>query len=262
MSWVRIKALVLQELFVTRHSVEILIDIFVFPLMSIVVFGFLSLFLSGTLRQPVAYTLLTGILLWEIVTVLEYSVTVGSLWNIWSKNLTNIFITPISMIEYMISQTLSGILKSITIFCIGSLLSIWLFHFNIYTVGVLNLLLYIVNLMIFAFSLGLVILGLIFRYGTSIQAFAWGIPPLLQPLTAVFYPVSVLPQPLQRVAWAFPPTYIFEAARINIVNPQIQWNLIGTSFGINIIFVIFSCWYFSLMFRKSKASGQFARLDG
>jgi ABC-2 type transport system permease protein len=239
----------------------VIFDILIFPIMSIIVFGFLALFLSGSVENNIAYALLTGMLLWEIIFIVQYSVSVGSLWNIWSDNLTNIFIAPISLIEYIFAQSLSGILKAIIIFLPASILSLAIFHFNIYQIGIVNLLLYGVNLAIFALSMGTIILGLIFRYGTRIQAFAWGLLPIFQPLTAAFYPVSVLPAPLQIIAWLLPPTYIFEAARANLVSPSVQWRLIGLSFIENIVYFIVAVWLFNILFRSSKNTGQFARLE-
>jgi ABC-2 type transport system permease protein len=261
MSINRIKGLMLQELFISLRSLEVIFDFLIFPIMSIIVFGFLALFLSGSGQNNIANSLLTGMLLWEIIFIIQYSVSVESLWNIWSDNLSNMFIAPISLFEYIFAQSLSGILKAIIIFIPASFLSYAIFHFNIYQLGAVNLLLYFVNLTLFSLSMGLVILGLIFRYGTRIQSFAWGILPILQPLTAAFYPVSVLPGWLQTVAWLLPPTYIFEAARASLSCPCVQWRLIGISFVENIIYFIMAIWLFNLLFRNSKKTGQFAKLE-
>jgi ABC-2 type transport system permease protein len=153
-------------------------------------------------------------------------------------------------------------LKALCVFIPTSLLSIPIFHFSIYTLGAGNLLLFFFSLMMFAVSLGLIILGLIFRFGTRIQAFAWGLLPIFQPFTAVFYPVSVLPEFLRPLAYALPPTYIFEAIRTSLVKPSIQWELIGMSFIGNLVYFSFALWFFNFMFNKSKEKGQFARLEG
>lgn len=261
MSIDRIKGLMLQELYISLHSNEVIFDILVFPIMSVIVFGFLALFLSGSVQNNIAYSLLMGMLLWEIIFLIQYSVSVGSLWNIWSDNITNMFVAPISLFEYIFAQSLSGILKAIVVFIFASLLSAVIFHFNIYQIGISNLLLYFVNLMLFSLSMGIIILGLIFRYGTRIQAFAWGLLPVFQPLTAAFYPVSVLPLPLQKIAWLLPPTSIFEAARANLLNPAVQWHLVGISFIENIIYFIVAIWLFNVLFRNSKKTGQFAKLE-
>lgn len=259
MSFNRVKAVLYQEFYITRRSVEIIMDIIFFPAMSIILFGFLSTYLSGAANSFVGHSVLMGMLLWGIVFIAQYTVSIGSLWNIWSRNLSNMFISPLNIKEYVFAHALSGSIKALLMFLITSVISIFVFRFNIFQLGVVNLFLFYINLIIFAFSIGLAILGLIFSFGTRIQAFAWGLLPMFQPLTAALYPVSVLPSPLKEISYIFPPTYIFEAARESLASRTTNWNLIATAFGINIIYLIFGILFFRLMFKKSRESGQFAR---
>src|SRR5579859_7455580 len=128
MSLTRIKAVLLQEYFITLHSYEVIFDVFVFSLVSLLLFGFLSLYLAGAQKPLVAQYLLLGMLLWEIVRITQYSISIGSMWNIWSRNLSNIFIAPISVPEYLCAHTLSGIIKAVIVFFINSLTTIFVFH--------------------------------------------------------------------------------------------------------------------------------------
>ena len=41
---------------------------------------------------------------------------------------------------------------------------------------------------------------------------------LFLPLTCVYYPVAVLPDFLQHVAWMLPPTYVFEGMRALLID--------------------------------------------
>lgn len=262
MSFRRIKGVFLQELFHSKRALEVIMDLFFFPLMSIVVFGFLSTYLSGGTNKLVGHYVLMGMLLWQIIFITQYSVTVGSLWNIWSRNLSNMFVTPLRVPEYIFAHTLSGVVKATIVFLITSVLSIFVFHFNIFSLGFTDLLIFFVSFIFFAFSTGIIILGLIFRFGNRISALAWGLLPMFQPLTAAFYPVKVLPGILQAVASILPPTYIFEAARASLVSSHLNWNLILISFGENILYFLFAVWFFIFMFNKSKETGQFARNEG
>ena len=116
-----------------------------------------------------------------------------------------------------------------------------------------------INFTFFAFSIGTAILGLIFRYGTRIQALAWGLIPVFQPLSGAFYPLDVLPLPLQWIAYLFPPTFTFEAARYSLVHHTIHWQLFGISLAENILYGIVCMLFFGRMFKKSLDTGQFAR---
>jgi ABC-2 type transport system permease protein len=259
MSFRRIYAIVLQEIFITSRSMEIIFDIFIYSLISLFLFGFLSLYLVGTQNTLAAKFLLLGMLLWDIIRIIQYSLCMGSLLNVWARNLCNMFIAPLRVSEYLLAHTFSGIVKAILVFVLDAVIATAIFHFNIYQIGPLDLLIFFINLSIFAFLTGVVILGLIFRYGMRIQAFAWGLVPILQPLTAALFPVKVLPTPLQAIAYLFPCTYIFEAARYRLVRGNSDWYAINIAFFLNVLYLLLSLLFFSIMFRNAKNSGQFAR---
>jgi ABC-2 type transport system permease protein len=111
----------------------------------------------------------------------------------------------------------------------------------------------------FAYSIGLLILGIIFRLGTRIQALAWGLVLIFQPLTAAYYPLSVMPPALQGIARLFPPTYVFEAARAGLESPDIRWTDIGIATAENVVYFGLALWFFNYMYRRSRQTGQFAR---
>ena len=48
---------------------------------------------------------------------------------------------------------------------------------------------------------------------------------LIMPLICVYYPVSVLPDWLQVIAWALPPTYVFEGMRALILEQLFRADL-------------------------------------
>lgn len=258
----KIVAILKQEVYITKHSLEVIVDLGFFPLINFIVFGFVSIWLAGTEHKVNAYYLLIGTLLWNIVYINQYSIAVGSLWNIWSHNLGNLFVAPLKIEEYLFAHMLSGIIKTATVLMLTSIMSVLIFHFNILTIGFVNLLLYFLNLTLFAWTLGLIVLGFIFRFGTRIQALAWSIAYLFQPLTAAFYPVKILPPFLQSISYLIPATYIFEAARVNLFDTSTQWNLIGKAVVLNFVYMLIAIFIFRLMFRQSRETGQFARNDG
>ncbi len=261
MSLARIKAILLQELYITKHSLEVSMDIFFFPAINIIVFGFISRFLSGNNSGTNDY-LLMGIILWQIIYITQYSISVGSLWNVWSRNLSNMFISPISISEYLSAYILSGIIKAFLTFILFSLIAFIIFSFNILDMGSTNIFLSFISLVLFGCSTGIAILGAIFRFGTRIQSLAWGLIFLFQPLTAAFFPLSVLPDWLQKIALLFPPTFVFEAARFGIKTGAVNYRLYTFSFMENTIYIIVALIFFNYMFKKAKDTGQFARNEG
>ena len=254
--------MLVQEFFITKRSLEVIVDLFFFSTITIVVFGFVSLFLTGSINGAPAHYLILGLLLWEVIRVNQYSITVGALWNIWSRNLSNMFVSPLNAREYVLALMISATAKSALVFLIVSTLAAAAFGFNILSLGAGNVLLFFVNLNIFSWSIGLLLLGVVFVFGTRIQALAWSMIFLFQPLSASFFPVEVLPSFVKPVAYLIPTTYVFEAARGALENPGINWGSFGISFGLNMIYFLISAVAFRAMFARSKETGQFASNEG
>lgn len=259
-TWQRLSGLILQELYVTRHRLEILVDTVFYPLINVILFGYITHFI-GTGGELDGQIFIVGVLLWQIMVVMQYNLTVSTMWSIWSHNLTNLFIAPISIREYLTAGVISAAARTLGIAAVLALGSWWVFDFNLLSLGIANVSFFTLNLIIFAAALGIALLGVIFRYGTRVQAVSWGAIYILQPLTAAFFPVAVLPGFLQAVAYALPPTYVFEAAREALVNPAVNWRYTFIAFGLNLVYTTISLVLFAYFFKKSKESGQFARND-
>jgi len=262
MNFKRIYAIIIAELFHTRRSLEVIIDIFFFALISIVAFGFISKYLIGEGNPIAARGLIVGLIFWEVIRTAQYSISVGALWQIWSRNLSNIFITPVSLPEYLIAYAMVACIKSSIVLAILAVISQLWFGFGLLSLGSLNLVSFFINLMFFSFSTGVFILAAIFRYGTRIQSLAWGIVFIFQPLSAAFFPVSVLPPYLQKIAYLLPSTYVFEGARHALKDPLFSTNYFIIPLILNSIYTILAILFFLHMFAASKDTGQFAKNEG
>jgi ABC-2 type transport system permease protein len=255
----RVRAVLLQETFITARSVEVMVDLPLWTLMSVIVFGFVTRFLASVMNPTFAQYLYLGTLMWEIMRIAQYSMTLGALWNVWSRNFSNMFIAPLSMLEFVLAQMLSAVIKAMVLFGAAALIAALAFDFNVFAMGPWTLALGFANLVWFGYTTGLFILGIILRVGTRIQALAWGLVLVFQPLTAAFYPLSVMPPVLQTVARAFPPTYVFEAARAGLSAPEVHWDWFGIAVLENLVYFTAATWFFRYMYRRSRETGQFAR---
>ncbi len=254
----RIQGVLLQEYYITKRSLEVIMDLFFFSIVNIVAFGFVSRFLFSGNNTLAGEYLLSGLIFWEVIRVNQYSMSVGALWNVWSKNLSNMFISPMSLTEYFVAHMLSGIVKSLLIFFIVSVVSVLFFDFNISKIGYPTLVASFLNLTIFSWAVGIIILGMIFRYGTRIQALAWGLVFLFQPLTAALFPLRILPDFMKIIAYFFPSTYVFEAIRNSLTTSSFDLQFQAFAFLENIFYFGLSLWVFNLLFERSKETGQFA----
>jgi len=112
-------------------------------------------------------------------------------------------------------------------------LAIWFFGFNLWALG-LALAAFFANLMLTGWAVGIFVSGLVLRNGLGAETFAWSIMFLFLPLTCVYYPVAVLPEWLQAIAWSLPPTYVFEGMRALLIDHTFRADLMIQAFALNI----------------------------
>lgn len=258
----RIKALFLQEYYISRGSLDLFFDFLIGPTLGLIVLGFEYLFFSEKLGKDTASYLIIGQILWQVIWISQYVIGYNSNVNMWSRNLTNLYITPLSTMEYIIAQLIAGSIKSLLVFLELSTLAYLFFHFSILNLGFINLILFFINLTMFGWAMGLIILGIVYKIGSRMQAITWGAIWIFQPFMAVFYPVNTMPELMQKIATIMPTSHVFEAARNAIGNGKVDWYNFLFPLWENLIFLTIAIWFFHYMFRKSRESGQFARNEG
>jgi ABC-2 type transport system permease protein len=258
----RIKALIIRQLYLYPRSFPRLMDVFFWPVLELLVWGFLSVYLEKLNLNSVniASILLGALIFWELLNRSQNAVTIAFLEDVWEKNLLNLFVTPMKTIEFMVSTIVLGLVRIITQGVILGFVAYILYSFNIFQFGLYTLP-FIVSLLIFGWILGLFVVAIILRYGTTAQVLAFGIIFLVQPFSAVFYPVSALPQVLQWVAYIIPSTYVFEGMRSVIATGSLPLSTLLISFALNAVYFALVSWFFYWMFRKVKERGLLLKLD-
>jgi ABC-2 type transport system permease protein len=258
----RINALLIRHIYLYKRSVPRLMDIFFWPVMTLFLWGFISRYLeqSNLTGINVVTVLLGAVILWEVLSESQHSISVAFLEEVWEKNLINIFVTPLKVSEFVISTALLGALRVIFVTIVLSIIALIAYAFNIFDLG-FYIIPFAFNLILFGWVLGLFITAIILRFGTSAQVLAFGLMFLVQPFTAVFYPVSVLPTLAQYISLLMPSTHVFEGMR-EVVNTGIfssEYFFIGLV--LNIIYLSLAVWYFNKMFLRIKKEGKLMKLD-
>lgn len=237
---------------------ETWIDLLWFTIINLFLFGFLAKVLGGSDPQ-ISQMLIVGFLLWEVVRIGQYCITVSVMWEVWSKSLHTLFVSPLNMKELMAGFMLSGFLKTLGVVVLMSVLAVIGFNLPLEIIG-WAFIPYFIILLFFSFAAGVFITGLILRYSTDIQSLAWGLIYLLQPISAVFYPTSVLPESIRWVAYLSPITYVMESARGQMAGQSLNWSHLGIGFALTVGYFLLSAWFTSRMFYWSRKTGAFARL--
>jgi len=194
----RINAIIIRHLYLYKRSFPRLMDIFYWPIMDLLVWGFFSAYLAGTNLNEfnVVSVLLGALIFWNLLSQSQKAVSLSFLEEVWEKNLLNIFVTPLRISEFLIATSILALIRIVLIVIVMGVLALFLYQFNIFQFG-LYLIPFLANLLIFGSILGIFIMGILLRYGQQAQILAFGFIFLIQPFSAVFYPVSALPSFLQ-----------------------------------------------------------------
>ena len=252
----RILGVVVRQIFLYRRSFSRILDLFYWPTMDILLWGFLTLYLErGTLHLPRFVSFFLGaLILWHILYRSQIAVSVSFLEDIWSRNLLNLMVAPLTLTEYMLGLITVSLIKVSLAFTIMALLASLFYGFNIFKLGI-SFLPFVVNLLALGWAIGFVTIGLIFRFGQEAEILAWALAFVFLPLSAVFYPLSVLPPFIQKLAWLTPSAHVFEGMRAVITTGTIPWPHLLWAGGLNLAYISFGTWFMRRQYEYARAKG-------
>lgn len=230
-------------------------EIFYWPLIDLMIWGFISTYLAsleGTLPKFLGF-IIGALILWDILFRSQQGLTISFLEDMWSRNLLNLFVSPLSVLEYICSLLVVSIIK--LFFSAGMMIMLaWLLYsYNIFELGIYIVPLAI-NLIIMGWAIGIITTGIILRYGQEAEVLAWGIAFLFQPFSAVFYPVDILPPVVQTITKFVPSAHVFEGMRHVISAGTFPMDHFIWAVALNIVYlalaILFFCWNFKAVKRE------------
>ena len=252
----RIAAMVLRYWYLLRASWPRLLDLMYWPTVQMLMWGFLQLYLqqhSGFFAQA-AGTFIGAVLLWDILFRGQLGFSISFLEEMYARNLGNLMMSPLRTSELVISLMIVSIIRLLIGMIPVSLLAMAFFGFNLWGLG-LALAVFFVNLILTSWAVGLIVAGLLLRNGLGAETLAWTIMFLFLPLTCVYYPVAVLPEWLQWIAWSLPPTYVFEGMRALLIDQVFRADLMIEAFALNAVWFGVAVVAFLALLRSARRHG-------
>tara|TARA_E500000178_G_scaffold300488_1_gene308757 strand:+ start:628 stop:1188 length:561 start_codon:yes stop_codon:yes gene_type:complete len=174
--------------------------------------------------------------------------------EIWSRNFTNLFISPIKISEIIAALTVTAIFRTLIGMVPAALIAIPLFGVSIFSIGP-ALIFLLISLYIFGISLGLLVTAGLIRFGPSFENIAWASLFFLAPLGCIYYPVEILPDWLQVVANCLPLVHLFEEVRNILVNNSVNYMPISKGFIISLIYFALSVVIFYFAYFGARVRG-------
>ncbi|PPD43467.1 MAG: ABC transporter [Methylocystis sp.] len=263
-SFRRLYAMMLRYTYVLRSSGFRLLEIIYWPVIQLFTWGFLQTYLmkaqlatgAAAVSGPrfAAGVLVGGVLFLDILLRAQQGFSFSFLEEMWSRNMANLLMSPLRMSEFAVAlMTMSFVRLAIATVPV-SIVAIYVFDFNMWSLGLATGAFFAL-LLIFAWCVGLFICGLLLRYGMGAESLVWALMFAIQPLGAVFYPVSVLPGWLQVVSWSLPPTYVFEGLRGVVLDHVVRWDLLAQGFVLDLVLFTLAAFWFSRLLKSARVAG-------
>ena len=256
MNWNKIYALSLRHIYLIKGSFPRILDLIYWPTIQIFLWGFISKFftLSSSYYENTVGIILSAAILYDFLFRSSISYNMMFLEEIWSRNFTNLFIAPIKISEIIAALTLTAILRTLIGLVPAALLAIPFFGVSIFKIGT-PLIFLLVTLYIFGVTLGLLVTAGLVRFGPSFENIAWASLFFLAPLGCIYYPIEILPEVFQKIAYLLPLVYIFEEARNILINQTVDIQNIYYAFLWNGVYFVLSIVLFYYSFNVAKNKG-------
>lgn len=257
----RITAIVFRHLYLYRRSLPRIMEIFYWPFLDLIIWGFITLYLARFQTQVPGFVtfFLGALILWDVLFRSQQGITISFLEELWSRNLMNLFASPLKPSEFLAATMVMSIFKVVCVSLVMGLCA-WLFYdYSILIVG-LWLFPFVLNLVVTGWIIGVFTTSLIMRFGQEAEVLAWSMVFLFQPISCVFYPMDVLPTWLKPVAWANPAAHVFEGMRGVLSQAGQPLEHLGWAFGLNLLFLAAMIAWFHRTFAYCRDQGLLVRV--
>jgi ABC-2 type transport system permease protein len=257
--WLRVSGLLLRYSYLYRRSAARIMGVLFWPVMDLLVWGFLTSYLERVALPSTVLFLLGAVIFWDIFYSSQQAISLSITEEIWVRNILNIFVAPVSAFELLLATSIVGAARALASAGILTLLAWLLYSFNLFAIG-LALVPFFFALILFGWAMGMFTMALVLRFGQAAEALIWGIPFLIQPISAVFYPVRVLPGWLQPVAKLLPSTHVFEGMRLVLATGHVDTKSLAAALGLNVLYLAAGSLFFGWMLGRVREKGYLSRL--
>ncbi len=136
-SLIRIFALVVRYFYLIKTSFPRILELMYWPTFQMILWGLISKHLTSsndTLLQ-IGGVLIAGVLLWDVLFRSQLGFSLSFLEEIWSRNLGQLFVSPLRPLEMVFSLMTISFIRTIIAIIPAALLAIPLYSFSLFQMG-------------------------------------------------------------------------------------------------------------------------------
>lgn len=257
----RVYAMCLRYLYLLRSSWPRIIELAYWPTVQMIMWGLISQFFAenNSWLAQAAGILIGAVMLWDVVFRGQLGVSLVFFEELHARNLAHLFVSPLRPIELIYSLLLISFVRTIVGVGVAALLAIPMYHYSIFELG-LPLVAFFMNLLVMGWAMGLVVSALVLRFGIGAESLAWVVVFAIAPLSGIFYPIEILPQWAQSLAWFLPASHVFEGLRAVMIDHHFSFELFYTAALLNVVYLLGSVVVFLYVFSVARKHGLLMRI--
>ncbi len=257
----RVLAMVLRHAYLLRKSWPRLLELVYWPSVQMILWGFIAKYMSAhsSFVAQAPGLLIAAVLLWDILFRGQLGVALSFFEEMYARNLAQLFVTPLRPLEFVAAMLTTSLIRTLVGVGGAALLAIPLHHYSVFDLG-WPLLLFFVNLLVMGWSIGLMVAGLVLRFGLGAENLAWALIFAVAPVSGVYYPLDVLPAWLQPVARCLPSSHVFEGMRAWTLTHRFRVDLALAALGLNVVYIAVGIAVFLLAFRGARQRGSLLQI--
>ena len=260
-AWGRISGVMLRQMYLYKRTLHRWLEAVYWPVLDITLWGLLARYIADTdPSSRIGFGLLGALISWDILFRAQQSVSVGFLEDMWSRNVLNVWSTPIRAWEYVGVTVLVGIVRVALGAGIAIAIAGFAFGFNFVVEVGLPLIPCLLALLLMGWSVGVATTAAILRLGQGAEELAWALAFLFQPFSAVFYPIDQLPGWMKGISFLVPASHVFEGMRAILLRDaafparELVW-----AFAIDLLYVAGAAALFAWSLRQVRERGLLSR---
>jgi len=240
----------------SKRNVFTVFELIFWPFISLLSIGLLTRFLEVD-ESMVAFVLVGAIAL-SILQISQIDIAYILLFDLWSKSIKQTFVAPIRGYHLVLGAMLFGVIRGSAVFLLLAVASSRFFGFDFLAGGLVTIIVFLVGTFITAASIGMVVCISILLFGQRAHVAAWSLSGIMMLVSGVYYPVEILPGPLQLLSKSIPLTYFLEYYRSAYGYGSHQV-LLGMSLAL--LYFAVSLLILNLAIERARSTGMMLRLS-
>ena len=253
----RIVAMVRRYYYLLRGSWPRILELAYWPTVQLVIWGFVTQFFMGhsTWVANAAGVLIGAVLLWDLLFRSQIGFSMCFLEEMWSRNLGHLFVSPLRPEELLAAMMIMSLLRCLIGLAPSWVLAYVAFEFSILSVGP-GIVAFFACLLVMGWGVGMMVTAMVLRFGLGAESLAWVAVFAFAPISAIYYPVAILPEWLQIIAWCTPSAYVFEGMRAVMVDNHFRWDLMTGALLANLVYLFLGAAIFAWAFAGARNQGK------